>query len=164
MSEEHREDLKPERKRFKLFQLRWKEALGKPECPYAYRYVLNFGLFAIRLHHWIRSDDKRYMHDHPYWFWTLVLKGHYVDVSHNAEFDKPDTLFASETNIEHMKAGILRFRPAKHKHYVEVVIPNTWTLLLTGPAKRDWGFWVDGKLKRPMKYFHKYGHPACDES
>lgn len=35
----------------------WAEPLGRPECPYARRWVLNLGVFAIRIHHWIKSDD-----------------------------------------------------------------------------------------------------------
>ena len=139
---------KPERS-FSKVQIRWKEPLGKPECPYAYRWVFNFWLFSIRIHHFIRSDDKRFFHDHAWWFLTFVLKGGYDDVSTEGR----DTL----TRFS------FRFRKAEHQHYVEVGPEGCWTILLTGPSIRKWGYWVDGKLKRPLKYFYKYGHPPCDE-
>lgn len=136
-------------KKFNPIQIRWREPLGKAECPYAYRWVFNLGLFSFRVHHFLRSDDKRYFHDHAWWFVTMVLKGSYTDVSPAGE--------------DRMTAGSIRYRAARHKHYVKVEDGGCWTILLTGPMMRKWGFWVDGKMKRPLKYFHKFGHPPCDE-
>ena len=79
----------------------------------------------------------------------MVIKGSYTDVSDGAR--------------DLMTAGSIRYRRATHKHYVEVPEGGCWTLLITGPAVRKWGFWVNGKFKRPLKYFSKFGHPPCDE-
>lgn len=136
-------------KTFSKFQIRWREPLGMFECPYAYRWVFSLWLFSIRVHHFIRSDDKRHFHDHAWWFLTLVLKGGYVDVSPEGR--------------DVLKRFSWRFRKAEHKHYVEVDKDGSWTILVTGPSIRKWGYWVEGKLKRPLKYFYKYGHPPCDE-
>lgn len=133
----------------KPLQVRWNEPLGEKECPYMYRWVFNFWLFAIRIHRWVRSDDKRHFHDHPWGFITIVLKGGYVDVSP----DKRDVL----------SPGSIRYRSAYHKHYVEVPEEGCTTLLITGPPIRNWGFWIGDRFKRPLKYFHKYGHPPCSE-
>lgn len=137
------------KKQFKSFQLRFKEPLGKQECPYAYRWVLNLGFISFRIHHFIRSDDKRYFHDHGWWFLTFVIKGCYTDVSPEGS--------------DVLKAGSIRFRKAEHKHYVKVSKKGAWTFLITGKNSRKWGFWVDNKFKRPLKYFYKFGHPPCDE-
>ena len=136
-------------RKFNFVQIRWMEALGKEECPYAFRWVLNLGFISFRVHHFLRSDDKRHFHDHAWWFLTLVLKGGYTDVSPNGE-DK-------------MTIGSIRFRKANHPHYVKVNENGVWTFLITGPMSRKWGFLVNGKFKRPLKYFHKFGHPPCDE-
>lgn len=136
-------------KQFKPLQFRWNEPLGIPECPYAYRWVLIFFGYSIRIHNFLRSDDKRYFHDHAWWFLTLVLKGSYTDVSPEGD--------------DVLKAGSIRFRKAKHSHYVKVAEGGCWTILITGKPIRNWGFWVDGKFKRPLKYFHKFGHPPCSE-
>lgn len=133
----------------RAIQLRWKEPLGRDECPYMYRWVLNLGLFSVRLHKWIRSDDKRFYHDHPWPFITIVLRGSYTDVSPDGE----DTL----------KAGSMRLRSSLHRHYVKVPPEGALTLLVTGPKMRNWGFWIKEKFKRPFKYFHTYGHPPCDD-
>lgn len=123
------------------------EALGLPECPYLHRWVLDFGVFALRLHRWRASDDARAFHDHPWWFLTLVLWGGYTDVSPSGR--------------DRLRLGSVRFRPAHHQHTVEIHEP-TWTLLITGAPARRWGFWVDGKLRRRDKYFATFGHHPCD--
>ena len=69
----------PYRKFGKFFQIRWKEALGKPECPYLYRWTLIIFGFSIRLHHWLRSDDNRYFHDHACDLISIILKGWYYN-------------------------------------------------------------------------------------
>ena len=127
------------------FQIRWAEPLGEKHCPYAYRWVLIFFGYSIRLHHFIRSDDKRYFHDHAWWFYTFVLKGSYTDVSKDCK--------------DVLKRFQWRYRPAEHAHYVDVPEGGAWTILFTGQPFRKWGFWVDGTLK----YFHKFGHPPCEE-
>lgn len=135
--------------KIKPFQLRWREPLGKKECPYAYRWILNLGLFSVRVHSWMRSDDKRFFHDHPWHFVTLVLRGSYTDVS--------------EAGRDVLKLGSVRFRRATHRHYVEVPPGGALTVLIATAKTREWGFWVKGALKRPLRYFGKYGHPPCNE-
>lgn len=126
-----------------------REALGLPECPYMHRWVLDFGPFAIRLHRWTASDDARAFHDHAWWFLTLVLWGGYTDVS--------------PAGRDRLSVGSIRFRPALHRHTVEVS-RVTWTLLITGRPTRRWGFWLGEKLMRRDKYFAVHGHHPCDAS
>lgn len=131
-----------------LPKITWGVPGGLPECPYFRKWVIDFGPFAIRLHRWYSDDDHRAMHDHPYWFVTLVLRGGYTDVS-------PD-------GIDRLSAGDARFRPAEYRHSVQNVRPNTWTLLVSGRPWRRWGFWVGGKLVKRDKYFATSGHHPCD--
>lgn len=135
--------------KIKPFQFRWREPLGKPECPYAHRTLLNLGLFSIRVHEWHRSDDKRFMHDHPWHFVTLVLRGSYTDVSSQGR--------------DVLTAGSVRYRHAGHAHYVEVPPAGAVTIILTSYVVRNWGFWVKGKFVRPLRFFGKFGHPPCSD-
>lgn len=131
------------------FQFRWREPLGHDVCPYAHRTLLNLGWFSIRLHEWHRSDDKRFMHDHPWHFVTFVLRGSYTDVS------------AEGRDV--LTAGSVRYRRADHAHYVEVPPTGAVTIIFTSRVVRNWGFWVKGKFVRPLRFFGKYGHPPCSE-
>lgn len=140
----------------------WGQRLGKPECPYMRRWVINFGLFAIRLHHWVGSDDPRYLHDHPWWFITAVLKGGYTDVS----APDPSKLdFGSDLWVVHrsrLRSGSIRFRPAHHIHTVQVNPGGCWTLLITGRETRRFGYWVKGKWMNAKRYFLKIGLHPCE--
>lgn len=131
-------------------KITWRQAGGLPECPYFHRTIFDFGAFSIRVHEWHKDDDHRAFHDHPYWFWTFVLKGGYTDVSPDGE--------------ETLKAPAIRYRPAEFKHSVQKVIPGSITILLTGPKSRKWGFWVNNKLIRRDKYFVTFGHHPCDDT
>lgn len=111
------------------------------------RWVLNLGLCSIRLHHWLASDDDRNYHDHPWSFVTFVLKGGYWDAT-------PDLL-------DRLNAPCVAFRRAEHRHTVVIDRHGCWTLLLTGPVRRKWGFWVNGKFKKANKYFLEHGHHGC---
>lgn len=125
------------------FQVRWREKLGRPECPYLYRWTLVILGFSIRLHHWIKSDDRRFFHDHPWDFVSVPLWGTYTNVTPSGKF----------------QARALRpwkFR-AEERHYLEIPKEGAWTLLLCSRPRKKWGFWVGGHLWRPLRYFSKYG-------
>ena len=145
--------MKPYRKFGSLFQVRWKEPLGRPECPYLYRWTLIIFGFSIRLHHWLRSDDKRFLHDHPFDFVSIILKGHYTNVT--------------ETGRHEVKAGSFWYARGDKRHYLDIPPGGAWTLLFCSRPYRNWGFWTGGKknpnqFMRPLRYFHKYGIPPCD--
>lgn len=140
--------MKPYRQ-FKLFQIRWREPLGRPECPYLYRWTFVFFGFSVRLHHWIRSDDKRFFHDHPFNFVSIILKGEYENVTPNGRFK--------------VKAGSFWYATGDKKHYLDIPEKGAWTLLFCGRPYRKWGFWTKQNQKmRPLRYFSRYGIPPCD--
>lgn len=121
----------------------WREALGKTGCPYVIRWAIVTRWFSVRLHHWLRSDDLRHPHDHAWWFWSFVLWGRVWDRTLGGD-------------RERRWLSLSRFGP-EHQHSVVVHRP-AWTLLLTGPERREWGYWVDGKFRRRNKYFFEHGH------
>lgn len=136
-------------------KLMWREPLGLAECPYVYRYgIASDRLGSLRLHRWKASDDPRYLHDHPWWFITFVLRGGYYDIQDDGAFDT-------------VRAPAIRFRSAHHKHSVQVMPGGATTILLTGPKKRRWGFWVtkaNGKARflAAARYFYSFGHHPCE--
>lgn len=96
--------------------------------------------FNIYLHKFMRSDDDRALHDHPWWFASLILQGEYLE-------------HRTDGSIRHRKAGSFALRRADVGHRVELLqeVTNyghftryreapTWTLIFTGPKIREWGF------------------------
>jgi hypothetical protein len=127
-----------------------REKLGRPECPYMERWAINFYFFSLRIHHWFSSDDNRAFHDHPNSFLTVVLSGSYTDVNPHGR--------------EEMCRGKIKYRPALHKHTVEVSKGGCWTFVIFGRKVRSWGFWVRNgeKFMRSNKYFLERGHHPCN--
>lgn len=162
-------------KPFKLFQIRWKEKLGYPDCPYLIRWTFLFFGYSIRIHHWIKSDDNRYFHDHSADLLSIVLKGKYWNVKPYDKTKNPDELivgnniqqinskfcyvegiFNSWHNFIHMKDSIW-FSKAEDLHYLKIPKGGAWTLMFESKPRIKWGFVVNGKKIRPLQYFHKYG-------
>lgn len=141
--EEHRKFTK-----FKPFQIRWREHLGRPECPYLYRWSFVFFNFSIRIHHWIRSDVKTHFHDHPYDFLSIVIKGSYHNITPNAR-----------TKVS---AGSVWISKGTELHYLEIPRGGAWTLLFCSRPYKKWGFFVNGKRVSPRHFFNIYGHPGCN--
>jgi hypothetical protein len=91
-----------------------------------------------------------------------VLRGGYTDIRDV----RPDWLPAGTTGTfrirDRVRAPAVRFRPADHRHTVKVDPGGAWTVLVTGPPVRDWGFYVDGRFKRMRRYFRDHGHHPCE--
>lgn len=102
---------------------------------------------SVRVHHWTGPDDDRAFHDHPWWFITFVVRGGYTDRSPSGD--------------EHLRAGSVRYRPALHRHTVVPDETGAWTVLITGPRTRVWGFWQDGKFRKARRWFESKGHHPC---
>jgi hypothetical protein len=127
--------------------------------------------FSVFLHYIARSDDDRHCHDHPWDFWTLILRNGYLEeirtrLTRNHEYDPRAHVHAcprcgkdlwvydgpnddvcpnprSMTSWEQQQAPVLLFRKAEHTHRVNITpsLP-AWTLVVAKPARRVWGFWT----------------------
>ena len=134
-------------KEFKRFQIRWREKLGLQEEPYLYRWTFLFFGYSIRLHHWIKSDDRRYFHDHACDLLSIIIKGKYFNV-----------IEEDGKAVKHLaKAWVPRKMKAKDRHYLDIPKEGAWTILLCGRPYNKWGFYINNHKWRPLRYFHKFG-------
>ncbi len=133
-----------------------------PAGPYLRRWFLipRNRFFNVYLHQFLRDDDDRALHDHPWLSCSVILDGGYVE----------HTIARGGIHRrQEMPVGTVRFMRARHAHRVELlremadadneygfvsVWPTThviraWTLFITGPRIRRWGFhcpdagWID---------------------
>lgn len=153
--------------RFKPFQIRWRERLGYPEHPYLIRWTFIFFGYSIRIHHWLKSDDNRYFHDHAADLLSIVLKGSYYNVKplfdpnknpqpNNFKLHLVHGIFNSWYNFFNMKNSIW-FSKAEDRHFLSIPKEGAWTLMFEGRPRHKWGFYVNGHKWRPLRYFHKFG-------
>ena len=107
--------------------------IGGADNPYMHRWWLipRNRFFNIYLHHFMRSDDDRALHDHPWWNLSVLLTGRYCE----------HTIDAGGINIRTFRnAGDFKFRGAGAAHRIELYDGFCWTLFVTGPRLREWGF------------------------
>lgn len=102
---------------------------------------------AIRLHHIASADVDRVLHDHPWPFWSIILRGGYVE---ERPVDKGHPVFEGGEELTyktvHRQGAVLR-RLATDRHRITHVFPDTWTLFITGPQAHWWGFYTPtGKI------------------
>jgi hypothetical protein len=119
--------------------------IGADGDPYLDRLrLIETPLFAVYLHHIHREDRDPDPHDHPWAFASLVLAGAY------REQVWPDKRTAGRGLgayvIRHRGRGSLRRLGRQAAHRITVISPPLWTLVITGPRRGEWGFWVHGQL------------------
>lgn len=130
--------------------LRWARArqpdfvIGGHDRPYLRRHWLlpRNKLFNVYVHEFLRSDDDRALHDHPWLFnASWMLDGQYVE----------HTIAAGGISDRALRvAGDFKFRWGGAPHRVELTGAPCWTVFITGPRVREWGFhcpngWVHWK-------------------
>lgn len=122
--------------------LRWAQSrkpdfiIGGAEHPYLLRWWLipRNPLFNVYVHKFLRSDDDRALHDHPWLFnCSILLDGMYWE--------------HTPRGIRLLWSGDWKFRWGPAPHRVELMKPlgrsnpaPVWTVFVTGPRIREWGF------------------------
>jgi len=108
--------------------------IGGADNPYLLRWFLipRNPWFNIYLHKFMRDDDDRALHDHPWWFVSIMVRGGYIE-------------FRDE-GFKVRSAPSIAFRRATDRHRVRLfkdgeVNRPCWTIVITGAKKRTWGFW-----------------------
>lgn len=122
---------------------------------YMRRWILQWPGGTLRLHHIMRSDVGRDLHDHPWDFWSLLLTGGYTEVR-PARFNPHTKQTEPERAIYWPRFSVVR-RQAEDLHRLVLRVP-VWTVVWTGPKRRTWGFrtrrgWV------PWRSYHRPSEP-----
>jgi len=145
--------------------LNWLDKRGRKriimdrECsePYLERYYVFLKdrkkfPFNIFVHKFLKSDPDD-VHDHPWPYATLILKGGYYE-------------WIPIFNGQGIKIGETRhwrgpghFRICRPSSYHRIELhPNitAWTLFMPGPQVREWGFLIDHQEKQRWVHNEKY--------
>lgn len=104
--------------------------------------------YAARVHEIVSSDRERDLHNHPWPYITVILRGGYFEHTPGGRWDVA-------TNRRWYGPGSVLVRPANSFHRLELwrrpdgTEESCWTLFLTGRKRRDtdpghscWGFMV----------------------
>lgn len=124
--------------------------------PYLERYYVflrdrTWFPFNVFLHKFLKSDPDD-VHDHPWPYATLILKGGYYEWV--PEFDLNGKKVAEH---RHWRGpGHFRTCSANSFHRIEVdPAVECWTLFMPGPQRREWGFLVNNKWIHNDEYIRQ---------
>lgn len=92
----------------------------------------------VYLHRFDSSDYDDALHDHPWHSLSFMLKGELLEYSFKF--------------VRHIPWLFPVFRTAKFAHRLEVVKAPVWTLFITGPRIRQWGFYAPNGWVRWDKF------------
>lgn len=138
--------------------------IGGLDNPYLRRHWLlsRNVFFNVYVHEFLRSDDDRAHHDHPWAFnASWMLDGQYLE----------HTITAGGALVKtHRQAGDFKFRLGKAPHRVELYRDPyaelnhefpCWTVFITGPRVREWGFYCMERGWIHWKRFTAAGDPGA---
>ena len=112
---------------------RWcigRDEIGHDQDPYMRKWFAWCPWFGIRVHNILRSDPDVHLHDHPWDFVSILLTGGYTEVLPVGGGSVAFRLWP--------RWSVVR-RKAEDLHCLLVSRP-LWTLVLTGPKRKSWGF------------------------
>lgn len=118
-------------------------------------------VFNVYLHHFLRDDDARALHDHP-WHWvSFLLRGGYIEHTiaaggiHQRTVRHPGSLRLSGPGRAH-RIELLEFDSFAGARFKA----SCWTLFITGPRLRGWGFHCPERGWVPWQRFTAPGKPG----
>lgn len=138
------------------------EDVSKPDYLHRWYLIPKNKFFNIYLHKFLRSDDDRALHDHPWASISFILSEGYYE-------HFPLHTGGQETYVLERKPFSPIIRGAEQAHRIELrsrvvlfegdiselndpskTVPRyeempCWSLFITGPKVREWGFHCTGK-------------------
>lgn len=105
--------------------------------------IVRTPLFSVLVNRIRMADADRHLHDHPWSFFSILLRGWYIE-------ERP--LFDGETGFTRLRKREVRdlynYCSAEQQHRIAQVSEDCLTLVFCGPKRRKWGFvteygWVD---------------------
>ena len=98
------------------------------------RWGLECRWFGVFVHHIAGPDPGVDLHDHPWPFVSLVVRGSYLEEVADARNPRSTTLFGRGRWSVHRM-------PLTRAHRITLAKQGTWTLVLRGRKQRSWGFY-----------------------
>ena len=108
---------------------RWRDIYtpGSPKLYLRRLYLLRTPWFGLMINWIMEPDSDRWMHDHPWGFLSILLRGGYVE-------EVPNGIRAIRW---------MNVKAATDLHRILSVDKGTITVVLTSRKKRTWGFQTD---------------------
>lgn len=101
--------------------------------------------FNIYLHFINKADEDKHLHDHPWSFWSIILKGAYIELlGEEGQYTPSRQIYRGWLNMS--------YRTKKVPHMIGAVVKPTYSLVITGPGSREWGYTTEDGWKNHSQY------------
>lgn len=117
---------------------------GKDDPLLKRRRLIRTPWFGIFLHTHERPDGDRDLHDHPWNFVTIILRGGYVE-SHAVINTFGDNIGPSRIRTWRL-GSVHRMKFVRDAHRINSIRPGTLSLVFVGRTMRDWGFFAEDEI------------------
>lgn len=106
--------------------------------PYLFRRrLIQTPWFGVYLHDIFEPDAQPDPHDHPWTFWSFVLRGTYVEQLHHIPW-----VDHTQYRVQTWKRWSLHKMNRETAHRITHATPGLKTLIFVGKRQRDWGFFT----------------------
>lgn len=130
--------------------------------PYLHRwFVVRYAWLGIFIHKFIRSDEDRALHDHPWPFIVIPIWRGYIEHSEKQIPFLGNPKARLKTRVKRRVQPILgtRIRPATFRHRVELLKDKpSWSIFIRFKRWREWGFWE----KEGFVLWNKWWQDKCE--
>lgn len=116
--------------------------LDNPTETYLTRWrIIQTPYGSLYLHRMDGPDSRDTLHDHPWAFLSIILRGSYFEQRLNLRTRRKELKF-------HRFFNLMRRDDA---HYIQEILRYpTWTFLFVGRRRRTWGYWRQEMEKNPL--------------
>lgn len=106
---------------------------------YLVRYrLIDTPLFGVYVHD-IRKEDQDYdPHDHPWVFWSFILKGMYTESVWRVFRGR----VIWPRRVQTWRRWTLHKMTQDKAHRITYAAPGTWSLIIRGKRRSSWGFYT----------------------
>jgi hypothetical protein len=124
----------------------WREPdfyIGGKENPYLFRWwvIPRNRFFNVYLHKFLRDDDDRALHDHPWVSLSVVLRGGYFEhMPFRLGYRPVGGIIFRRAVAAHRISLDTKAVYDLHSNYLGRRAVPAWTIFITGPRIREWGF------------------------
>lgn len=112
--------------------------------------------FGVYLHHIAGPDPGLDLHDHPWPFVSLILRGSYRELW-------AETRSVHARRFRTWRAGTVHYLGLHEAHRIVAAEPGTWTLCVRGRKRPTWGFYVPAGWVAHSEYDYATRRPVVAE-
>lgn len=102
---------------------------------------------SIRVHHIVKPDEDRHLHDHPWNARTIILRGSYLEEVPPVKGSSPAGGFRPGQRVGRFRqqGDTARIGFGQFHRIAHVSAGGVYTLFISGPNRGTWGFLVGGQ-------------------